>query len=141
MAQRLSGCKPSSPGAFVRCALESLSLLYRRTLDQIHQLIDWKIERLHVVGGGSRNELLNQFTADALQIPVHAGPVEATAAGNVLIQAIALGHLSSVGAAREVVRESMPVSLIQPRDAAAWNEAFRRFALVSQTMKPDQAGR
>ena len=132
---------PSSPGAFVRCALESLSLLYRRTLDQIHQLIDWKIERLHVVGGGSRNELLNQFTANALQIPVHAGPVEATAAGNVLVQAIALGHLPSLGAAREVVRDSTSVSVIQPRDAATWNEAFRRFTLVSQAVKTDQAGR
>ena len=132
---------PSSPGAFVRCALESLSLLYRRTLDQIHQLIDWKIERLHVVGGGSRNELLNQFTANALQIPVHAGPVEATAAGNVLVQAIALRHLPSLGAAREVVRDSTSVSVIQPRDAATWNEAFRRFTLVSQAVKTDQAGR
>lgn len=119
---------PDSPGAFVRCALESLALLYRRTRDQIESLTGRKIQRLHVVGGGSKNELLNQFTADALQIPVHAGPVEATAAGNVLIQAIALGHLPSLGAARQVVRDSMPVKVVQPTDASLWNEASGRFA-------------
>ncbi len=119
---------PDSPGAFVRCALESLALLYRRTRDQIETLTRTKIRRLHVVGGGSRNGLLNQLTANALQIPVHAGPVEATAAGNVLIQAIALGHLPSLEAARAVVRDSMPVKIVQPSDAVAWESAGTRFA-------------
>lgn len=118
---------PDSPGAFARCALESLALLYRRTRDQIESLTGRKIQRLHVVGGGSKNELLNQFTANALQIPVHAGPVEATAAGNVLIQAIALGHLPSLAAARQIVRDSMPVKVVQPTDASLWNEASVRF--------------
>jgi len=71
---------PASAGAAIRCVLESLALLYRRTLLEIEQLLGKKIQRLHVVGGGSRNTLLNQFTANALQIPVLAGPVEATAA-------------------------------------------------------------
>lgn len=120
---------PDSPGAFVRCALESLALLYRQTRDQIETLTRRKIRRLHVVGGGSKNELLNQFTANALQIPVLAGPVEATAAGNVLIQAIGLGHLPSLEAARAVVRESMPMKMVQPQEAEAWEAAtgvFRR---------------
>lgn len=120
---------PGSPGAFVRCALESLALLYRRTRDQIETLTRRKIHRLHVVGGGSKNELLNQFTANALQSPVHAGPVEATAAGNVLIQAIGLGHLPSLDAARAVVRASMPMKVVPPQDAEAWEAAagvFRR---------------
>jgi rhamnulokinase len=119
---------PATPGAFIRCALESLALLYRRTLGQIEQLTERKIERLHIVGGGSRNQLLNQFTADALQIPVLAGPVEATAAGNVLVQAIVLGQLDSLAAARQIVRDSFPVATVEPGDATAWNEAFERFA-------------
>ena len=78
---------PSSHGMLIRCVLESLALLYRRTLRQIEQLIGKRIEYLHVVGGGCRNMLLNQFTANALQIPVQAGrPVEATAAGNVFVR-------------------------------------------------------
>ena len=119
---------PESSGAFVRCALESLALLYRQTLREIEQLTGKRITRLHVVGGGSKNELLNQFTANALQVPVHAGPVEATAAGNVLIQAIGLGHLRSLEAARSVIRDSMPVKIIQPQDAADWTAADGRFS-------------
>ena len=118
---------PADPGTTVRCVLESLALLYRRTLRQIEQLADAKIERLHIVGGGSRNELLNQFTANALQIPVLAGPVEATAAGNVLIQAIALGHLPSLKAAREVSRNSFEVQLISPQAGGEWRRARERF--------------
>ena len=126
---------PGSPGAFVRCALESLALLYRQTLREIEELTGKRVTRLHVVGGGSKNDLLNQFTANALQIPVHAGPVEATAAGNVLIQAIGLGHLPSLEAARIVIRDSMPVKIIQPQDAASWAAADERFSALRCTAK------
>lgn len=126
---------PDSPGAFVRCALESLALLYRQTRDQIESLTGRKIQRLHVVGGGSKNELLNQFTANALQIPVHAGPVEATAAGNVLIQAIGLGHLPSLDAARAVVRASMPMKVVPPEDAEAWNAAAENFSRICRAVR------
>lgn len=118
---------PATPGAFVRCALESLALFYRVTLRQLEKLGGKKIERLHIVGGGSRNMLLNQFTANALQIPVIAGPGECTALGNVLVQAIAQGHLSSLAAAREVVRNSFEVVRVEPRAADEWNRAFARF--------------
>jgi rhamnulokinase len=118
---------PTSPGAFVRCALESLALLYRRTLNQLEELIPRKIERMHVVGGGAQNLLLNQFTANALQIPVLAGPVEATAAGNILIQAIALGLLPSLAAARQVVQDSFPITIAQPQEKAAWDATYQRF--------------
>jgi rhamnulokinase len=86
-----------------------------------------KIERLHIVGGGSRNTLLNQFTADALRIPVLAGPVEATAAGNVLIQALALGHLPSLAALREVVRKSFEIVVFEPEAADDWEAPSQRF--------------
>ena len=118
---------PATPGAFIRCVLESLALLYRRTLRQIEQLTGRKLERLHIVGGGSQNALLNQFTADALQIPVLAGPVEATAAGNVLIQAITLRHLDSLSDARQVVRDSFTVTTVEPGDPSVWDEAYGRF--------------
>jgi rhamnulokinase len=129
---------PDTPGAFVRCALESLALLYRRTLRQIEQLTGRKIERLHIVGGGSRNTLLNQFTADALQIPVLAGPIEATAAGNVLIQALALGLLPSLAALREVVRRNFEVTRHQPGSADPWTEPYRRFESLLR-LRPDRS--
>ncbi len=118
---------PETPGAVVRCVLESLALLYRETLDQITQLTGRRPAKLHIVGGGSRNHLLNQFTASALQIPVVAGPVEATATGNILVQALALGHLSSLAELRQVVRDSFPLETIEPRAAAPWDEARDRF--------------
>lgn len=118
---------PDSEGAYVRCALESLALLYRRTLRHIEKLTGKKIDRLHVVGGGSNNHLLNQFTADALRLPVHAGPPEATAAGNILIQAIALGQLPSLAAAREVVRSSYATRAFHPGPAEGWAAAAERF--------------
>jgi rhamnulokinase len=123
---------PTTPGAFVRCALESLALLYRRTLSDIERLTGRRIERLHIVGGGSRNPLLNQFAANATQLPVLAGPVEATAAGNVLVQAIALGEVPSLSAAREMVAASMPVERIEPRDRREWERAFERFEQLPQ---------
>jgi len=118
---------PSTPGEFTRCALESLALLYRRTLGQLERLTGARLERLHVVGGGSKNELLNQFTANATGIPVQAGPAEATAAGNVMIQAIALGHVPSLAAARGIIRDSSAVQIYQPEAADAWETAFQRF--------------
>ena len=118
---------PATVGEVVRGVLESLALVYAHTLSQLEQVLGHRIERLHIVGGGSRNELLNQFTANALQIPVLAGPEEATAAGNVLIQAIAMGHLKDLAHAREVVRASHPCKTYQPKDAAEWQSALRRF--------------
>ncbi|HOX03741.1 MAG TPA: rhamnulokinase family protein [Candidatus Paceibacterota bacterium] len=118
---------PSDPGATIRAVYESLALFYRHTLRRIEQLIGRRIERMHIVGGGSKDGTLNQFTANALGIPVVAGPAEATAAGNLLIQAIALGHLPSLAAAREVVRQSLTGRTYLPEEAEAWEAAYRRF--------------
>lgn len=118
---------PETPGAFVRCCLESLALFYRVTLGQLESLIGRKVRTLHIVGGGSRNRLLNQFAANALQIPVLAGPAECTALGNTLVQAIAQGHLPSLAAAREVVRRSFDLETFEPRDTAVWEDAVARF--------------
>ncbi len=119
--------EPTTPGATIRCALESLALLYRRTLRQLEQLLGRNFERLHIVGGGSRNALLNQLTANALQIPVVAGPAEATALGNVAVQALALGHLPSLAAVRDVISASFKPATYQPEPAAEWENQFARF--------------
>jgi rhamnulokinase len=85
---------------------------------------------MHIVGGGSKNELLNKFTANAVGIPVVAGPIEATAIGNLLVQAISMQHLSSLSVARRVVHESFRLATFEPQDRQAWDSAYRRFSSV-----------
>ncbi len=111
----------------VRCALESLALRYRWVLERLEELLGRKLEVIHVVGGGSQNTLLCQFAADACNRPVLAGPVEATAIGNVLVQAIGLGILGSLADAREVVRHSFDVRTYSPRNSDSWQAPYQRF--------------
>ncbi len=118
---------PATPGAFVRCALESLALSYRRTLEEVAEISGRKLTRLHIVGGGTKNALLNQFAADATGRTVVCGPVEATAIGNVLMQALALGRLRDHAHLRAVVRASFGLTTYQPADTQAWDAAYRRF--------------
>lgn len=127
---------PETPGAIVRCVYESLALLYRHTLRQLEQLSGQPIECLHIVGGGGKDAVLNQFAANSLQLPVHAGPVEGTAIGNILVQAIALGDLPSLAAAREVVRASFEVGHFQPAEAAVWDAAYARFEALLEKIQP-----
>jgi rhamnulokinase len=123
---------PADVGATVRCALESLALCYRRVLDRLEELCGQRKEVIHVVGGGSQNALLCQFTADACNRPVVAGPVEATALGNVLVQAIGLRALGSLADAREVVRRSFEVRTYEPRGSNAWLAPYARFQRLVQ---------
>lgn len=118
---------PASHAAYVRCVYESLALFYRVTLRKLERITGKKIEKLHIVGGGSQATTLNQCAANALKIPVHAGPTECTALGNILIQAIALGHLDSLEAARTVVAQSFGLKTFTPQDSAAWDAAAARF--------------
>jgi len=118
---------PATPGAIIRCAYESLALLYRGTLEQLEEISGKTISRLHIVGGGSKSDLLNQMAANATQIPVVAGPVEATAIGNLLIQALALGHLKSSVELRQVVKNSFPGKVYQPEHQAEWEQAWQKF--------------
>ena len=118
---------PADIGACVRCIYESLALFYRVTLRRTERLIGKKIERLHIVGGGSKDATLNQFTANALKISVLAGPTECAALGNILVQAIALGHVESHAAAREIVRNSFELKTFTPQDSAEWDAAAARF--------------
>jgi rhamnulokinase len=121
---------PDSPGAVVRCALESLALKYGSVVETLERLTQRTITVIHIVGGGVRNELLSQFTANATGRAVIAGPAEATAAGNVMVQAMARGQVSSLEQLREVVRASSELKCYEPRDVGAWREACNRFELV-----------
>jgi rhamnulokinase len=119
---------PQQPGAVVRCALESLALRYRWVLERLEELLGRRLEVIHIVGGGGQNQLLNQFTADACNRVVLAGPVEATATGNVLVQAVGLGLLKSLADARQVVRRSFDVRRYEPRQPERWAEPYERFS-------------
>jgi rhamnulokinase len=124
---------PQSVGEFVRCILESLALQYRRVMEMLEELRSKKIEVLHIVGGGSQNMLLNQLTADAIGKPVLAGPVEATALGNVAVQAMATVEFKSLVEARQAIRHSFIIQEFRPRAAEQWNEAYLRFVKLQNT--------
>jgi rhamnulokinase len=124
---------PQSKGQVLRCALESLALRYRWVLERLEEMMGRTIPAVHIIGGGMQNELLCQFGADAMQRPIMAGPIEATAMGNILMQALALGHISSLEEGRAVVRRSFDVQVYEPVDAAPWEEAYERYlALLAQ---------
>jgi len=116
---------PETEGQIIRCATESLALGYGVVFRQLEELTGNRMEVLHIVGGGSRNDLLNQLTANACGRPVLTGPVEATVMGNILTQVRASGELGSLAEMREVVRASSQVQHYEP---AAWNDAAVRFA-------------
>jgi rhamnulokinase len=117
----------TEPGVVVRCALESLALRYRWALERLEAVSGVRVGVVHVVGGGARNRLLCQMTADATRRQVVAGPVEATAAGNLLVQALALGMVRSLAEARELVGRSFQLERYEPRCGERWEEAWARF--------------
>jgi rhamnulokinase len=118
---------PSEPGQFVRVCLQSLAMTYRRTLEVLEELTGRRMKVIHIVGGGSQNKLLNQMTADACGVPVLAGPVEATAIGNLLVQGMALGQIKSLDELRQIVRQSFDVQRYEPAGQGRWETMYARF--------------
>ena len=118
---------PRSRAEQARAVLESLALKYRLVRDELEKVMGRKVERVQIVGGGAHNWLLCQMTADALGLPVYAGPAEATAIGNIMVQAMAAGLVSSLEEIRTVVRESLRVRQLQPRPSKEWDAAYERF--------------
>jgi rhamnulokinase len=118
---------PQTEGEIVRCILESLALRYRSSVEQAEKLTESTFNGLHMVGGGIQNELLCQFTANAIGRPVWAGPIEASAIGNMLVQFTAIDRLADMGEARELVRRSFPLLTYEPMDREVWEEAYKRF--------------
>jgi rhamnulokinase len=114
-------------GALARCCLESVSLKSRLVLEALETLVNRPLKTIRIVGGGSQNRLLCQFTADCCRRPVIAGPVEAAALGNVMIQAVATGHLDSVKSGRERVAASCDLVTYEPGRADRWDEAYEKF--------------
>jgi rhamnulokinase len=122
---------PEDPAAVARCVFESLALKYQYAIEQAAQLTGRPMAKIHVVGGGAQNWLLCQLTADAARLPVVAGPVEATAAGNVMVQAFARGRVGSLREIRDVVRRSFDASIYEPSGGDDdWSELRERFSSV-----------
>jgi rhamnulokinase len=132
--ERTGQPSPADTGAIVRCCLESLALKYRYVLEQLEILLEYKLETIRVVGGGSQNTLLCQLTADACNRPVLAGPTEATTLGNLAMQAIASGHLPDLAIAREVIAASVQPVCYQPTPGnaqqAKWQAAYKKLVKV-----------
>jgi rhamnulokinase len=121
---------PQSTGEFVRLILESLALDYRYTQGQIEEISGRKITQINIIGGGSQNTVLCQFAADATGLPVLAGPVEATAIGNILVQAMALGKVKSYIELRDIVKQSFPLTAYEPHRTGNWDEHYARFLRI-----------
>jgi rhamnulokinase len=118
---------PEGPGGYTRAILESLAFKYRFVIDCLRELTGHAIEEVQIVGGGSRNRLLNQFTADATGCTVLAGPVEATALGNLALQMVGTGAVASLDDARATIERSFPTERYAPRDTDRWDSHYRRF--------------
>jgi len=131
-----TGCRdrvgPSNPAVITKTILDSLALRYASILRTIESLTGRKIEGVHVVGGGSRNDYLNRATANATGLPVRAGPVEATVIGNVLVQAVAAGRFASLANARRYVGEHAQPKTYEPRASPAWTEAAHRYEEIER---------
>jgi rhamnulokinase len=106
--------EPQSPGVIVRGVLQSLASLYAESIRALEEVRERPVEQLYIIGGGSRNTLLCELTAQATGIPVYAGPVEATAVGNIMIQAISIGELEAIQQGRELIRSSHPIEKYSP---------------------------
>ena len=118
---------PASPGAYVRTILESLAMKYRFVIGNLERLVERPIEQVRVMGGGSRNRLLNQFTADATGRRVLAGPVEAAALGNIAVQILATGGAASLEEVRGIVERSFPTEIFEPCNPEHWDKEAVRF--------------
>jgi rhamnulokinase len=118
---------PATHGAYIRCVLESLALKYRLALRNLELLCGRRIEQIRVIGGGSKNRLLNQFTANATGKKVIAGPAEAAALGNVAIQILATGEAASLEEVRAIVDRSFPTEVFEPLDSDQWEKHSARF--------------
>ncbi len=118
---------PETKGQIARCIYDSLVLKYKFTIKQIESVTGKTIEKLHIIGGGAHNIIMNQLTADAIGIPVFAGPTEATAIGNIMLQAKALGKVKSLSEIREIVKNSFEVTEYRPSPKLDWESAYKNF--------------
>ncbi|MCS6834571.1 MAG: rhamnulokinase [Anaerolineae bacterium] len=123
---------PEDAGQIIRTIYESLAFKYRAVLDKLIALTGRQVERLHIVGGGSRNALLNQLTANAIGRQVVAGPTEGTALGNAIVQLIALGELDDVQQARAVLSQTEQTGVYEPQERQLYEAQYQRFLALTQ---------
>jgi rhamnulokinase len=124
---------PRSPGQFVRACLESLALAYREKLETLEAILGRRFDVIHIVGGGGKNVLLSQMTAEATGRRVVVGPYEATAAGNALVQAMAMGDVRDLRELRQIVARSFELTTFEPQQPDAWQHAYERFRTLTAT--------
>ena len=115
---------PKRRGQYTRAIFDSLALRYRQVFGWLRELAPFPIDKLHIIGGGARNRLLNQFTADAIGVEVVAGPTECTAIGNIMVQ-------SGASDPRSIIAASVDTETFQPRDTAVWDKAFDKFLRIN----------
>jgi sugar (pentulose or hexulose) kinase len=118
---------PTRASSYTRAILESLALKYRLVIRDLEKITGRRVEQVRVIGGGSKNRMLNQFTADAVGVRVLAGPAEATALGNIAVQILATGGVSSIAEARAIIDRSFPTEIFEPQDVEPWNREAGRF--------------
>ena len=118
---------PETPGDYLRCCLESLALAYRQTIHNLESVLNENFDDLHIVGGGGKNQLLNQMTANASGKTVIVGPIEATSLGNSMVQAMALGEISDLDHLRKIVSNTVQPEHFQPQETEAWDQAYEHF--------------
>ena len=123
---------PETVAEITRCIYESLALKYRMTLEEIKKCTKKEYSSIHMVGGGTKSKLLCQFTADACNLEVIAGPVEATVLGNIAVQVLALGYIKDISEVREVISKDSNISKYEPVDARLWDEAYERFKAIKE---------
>lgn len=121
---------PQTKGEILRCVFDSLAMKYRWSIEKLEAITGKSLDALHIVGGGSQNKLLNQLTANAINKPVICGPVEATAIGNLMVQAMALGEVANLAEIRQVVKNSFPTEDYEPRESDEWDEAYGEFLKI-----------
>lgn len=121
---------PESKGEIVRCIAESLAMKYRHTVESLEEILGKKLDVIHMVGGGIKDKMLCRFTASSTGRKVIAGPVEATAAGNLIIQAMALGRIKNLAEAREIIRNSFSTTVYMPESVETWSEAYLKYRKV-----------
>ena len=121
---------PDTDARLTRCIFDSLALRYKQVFKDLQQMAPFPIERLHIIGGGSKNELLDQFASNALGIPVTAGPTEGTAIGNLMMQAKADGIVATIEDMRALIRASAETRSFEPQDNDLWEAGYRKYLTV-----------
>ncbi len=130
--EKTSQVVPRTKAEITRCIFESLAFRYRQILESLKSFATFPIDKLHVIGGGSKNSMLNQFTANALGISVVAGPMEATAIGNIMVQAKAVGIYAGIKEMRDSISNSIDLAVFEPQDAEEWNSYYERYLMVTK---------